>query len=425
MKKNNKLKIAVIGLGYVGLPLAKAFSKKRLVVGFDTNKDRIEQLKLGIDKTLELTKKEIKSAKKLFLTDNKKYLKLANCYIVTVPTPITNFKKPDIKPLIKASQIIGEVLKKNDIVIYESTVYPGCTEEKCIPILEKYSKLKYNKDFYCGYSPERNNPGDKKNKISNIKKVTSGSNKKIALVVDNLYNEIIIAGTHMAPSIKVAEASKVIENTQRDLNIAYMNELSNIFNKLKINFNDVLKAAETKWNFLPFRPGLVGGHCIGIDPYYLIHKSKISGYTPKVITTARYLNNKMGKFAALRFIKKMKTKSIKIEKARILIMGLTFKENCPDLRNAGIANVVKFLNKKKCVLDYYDPLVTQSDVKKIYGKKSIIKLVNKKYDGIIISVAHKHFKKMGIEKIIKLGKKKHIIFDLKSIFNGKKTDINL
>jgi UDP-N-acetyl-D-glucosamine/UDP-N-acetyl-D-galactosamine dehydrogenase len=424
MKKNN-LKIAVIGLGYVGLPLAVEFSKHRKIIGFDIKKDRIHNLKLGIDKTGELTKKQLIKAKNLFLTDNKKHLEFANCYIVTVPTPINKFRKPDLAPLLDASEMIGLVLKKDNLVIYESTVYPGCTEEQCVPILEKYSRLKFNIDFYCGYSPERNNPGDKKNKISNITKVTSGSNKKIALLVDSLYRDIITAGTHKAPTIKVAEASKVIENTQRDLNIAYMNELSNIFNKLDIDFNDVIKAAETKWNFLPFRPGLVGGHCIGVDPYYLIHKSKISGYVPKVISSARNLNEKMGNLVSSRFIEKMKSKLIKIEKSRILIMGLTFKENCPDLRNAGISTVIKNLSKNNCMLDFYDPLVTQEDIKKIYGKKPLKKLINGIYDGIIIAVGHEYFKKMGIKRIYKLGKKKRVIFDLKSIFDKNHSDLTL
>ena len=423
--KKKLIKIGIIGLGYVGLPLASAFSKKFFTVGFDLNKERIKQLKLGVDKTQELSKKEINNAKKLFFTNDRKYLNSVNCYIVTVPTPINKSRKPDLKPLLNASKMIGKALKKDDIVIYESTVYPGCTEEKCVPILEQYSNLKYNKDFYCGYSPERINPGDKKNKILNIKKVTSGSNKKIATFVDSLYKEIIIAGTHMAPNIRVAEASKVIENTQRDLNIAYMNELSNIFYKLNINFNDVLKAAQTKWNFLPFRPGLVGGHCIGVDPYYLIHKSQNSGYNPTVISSARYLNDKMGKMVAYRFIKKMKSNSIKFENSRILIMGLTFKENCPDLRNAGVFNVITKLKKKKCILDFYEPLATGIEIKKIYGKKPIKKLISGKYDGIIIAVAHEYLKKMGIKKIIRLVKKKHVIFDLKSIFDKKHTDLTL
>ena len=419
------LKIGIIGLGYVGLPLALEFAKKRQVIGFDISSKRIRDLKLGIDKTKEVTKKKLIKSKKLFLTNNKKHLEKANCYIVTVPTPINKLRKPDLTPLLQASKMIGSVLKKNDIIIYESTVYPGCTEEKCVPILEKYSKLKFNTDFYCGYSPERNNPGDKKNKISNIKKVTSGSNKKTALLIDSLYNEIIIAGTHKASSIRVAEASKVIENTQRDLNIAYMNELSNILYRLDIDFNEVLKAAKTKWNFLPFRPGLVGGHCIGVDPYYLIHKSQNSGYNPTVISSARYLNDKMGDMAANRFIKKMKSNSIKLENSRILIMGLTFKENCPDLRNAGIFNVITKLKKKKCILDFYEPLASEIEIKKIYGKKPIKKLISGKYDGIIIAVAHKYLKKMGIEKIIRLGKKNHLIFDLKSIFPKNYNSFNL
>jgi UDP-N-acetyl-D-glucosamine/UDP-N-acetyl-D-galactosamine dehydrogenase len=423
--KNSNLKIAIIGLGYVGLPLAVEFAKKRPVIGFDINSERIRNLRLGLDRTKEVAKKKLIKSKKLFLTDNKKHLESANCYIVTVPTPITKSRKPDLSPLLEASKMIGKIIKKNDIVIYESTVYPGCTEEKCIPILEKYSKLKLNIDFYCGYSPERNNPGDKKNKISNIKKVTSGSTEKIATLVDNLYSEIITAGTHKASSIRVAEASKVIENTQRDLNIAYMNELSNLLYKLDIDLNEVLKAAKTKWNFLPFKPGLVGGHCIGVDPYYLIHKSKISGYNPKVISSARYLNDKMGNIAAHRFMKKMKSKSISTKNPRILIMGLTFKENCPDLRNAGIFNVIENLKKRKCILEFYEPLATGIEIKKIYGKKPIKKLTNRNYDGIIIAVAHDYIKKMGIEKIIRLGKKNHVLFDLKSIFDKKYTSLTL
>ena len=423
--KQKLIKIGIIGLGYVGLPLAKAFSKKFFTVGFDLNKERIKQLKSGIDYNKELSKKEINSAKKLYFTNDKKYLNSVNCYIVTVPTPINKLRKPDLKPLLNASMMIGKALKKDDIVIYESTVYPGCTEEKCIPILEKYSKLKYNKDFYCGYSPERINPGDKKNKISNIKKVTSGSNKKIATVVDNLYKSIITSGTYKAPSIKIAEASKVIENTQRDLNIAYMNELSNIFYKLNINFTDVLKAAETKWNFLSFRPGLVGGHCIGVDPYYLIHKSKISGYFPKIISSARHLNDKMGNLATFRFIEKMKEESIEIKDSKILIMGLTFKENCADLRNAGIKDVIKNLNNHKCKLHLYDPWVSENDIKKFYGAQPISKLLPKKYDGVVIAVAHDYFKKLGIKFIKSLCKKKSIVFDMKSIFSEKYSDLTL
>tara|TARA_B100001057_G_scaffold421575_1_gene442618 strand:- start:2259 stop:3533 length:1275 start_codon:yes stop_codon:yes gene_type:complete len=423
--KKTKIKLAVIGLGYVGLPLAVEFSKKRHVIGFDIKKKRIRELKFAIDRTNEVTKKNLKKSKKLFLTNSKKNLELANCFIIAVPTPINNFKKPDLKPLLDASEMVGKILKKNDIVIYESTVYPGCTEEKCVPILEKFSNLKFNKEFFCGYSPERSNPGDKKNKISNIKKVTSGSNKKIALIVDRLYNEIIKAGTHKAPSIRIAESSKVIENTQRDLNIAFMNELSNVFDKLNIDFGEVLKAAKTKWNFLPFTPGLVGGHCIGIDPYYLIHKSETSGYKPKVISSARNLNNKMGDFITKKFIKKMKEKSIKIKNSNILIMGLTFKENCPDLRNSGISTVINNLTKYGCNIDFYDPWTSDDEVKNIYNKKPQKKLKKNKYNGIIIAIGHDQFKKMGIQYISKIGKKNKVIFDLKSLFKKNYSDLRL
>lgn len=419
------LTISIIGLGYVGLPLAVEFSKKFRVIGYDNNSNRIRQLKMGIDKTNEISKQQLIKAKKLFLTDEKKYLKICNCYIITVPTPINKNKVPDLKNLLQASKMVGTMLKKNDIVIYESTVYPGCTEEMCVPVLEKFSGLNFNKDFYCGYSPERINPGDKKNKISNIKKVTSGSTKKISSFVDWLYNEIIKAGTHKAPSIRVAEASKVIENTQRDLNIAFMNELSNIFDKLNIDLLEVLKAAKTKWNFLPFKPGLVGGHCIGIDPYYLIHKSRTSGYNPEVIAASRNLNNKMSNYVISKFKKTMKEKSIKLKNSNILIMGLTFKENCPDLRNAGISPVISGLRKYKCKLDFYDPWAEDNEIKKIYGKKTIKKLIKDKYDGIIIAIAHEKFKKLGIKKLSKLAKNNHVIFDLKSLFDKNYSDIRL
>ena len=423
--KNSNLKIAIIGLGYVGLPLAVEFAKKRPVIGFDITLSRIQQLKAGTDKTLELTKKELKNTKRLFLTNNESDLKFANCYIVAVPTPINKKKTPDLKPLIHASKIIGKVLKKKDIVIYESTVFPGCTEEKCVPILERYSKLKFNKDFHCGYSPERNNPGDKKNKIYNIKKITSGSNKNIATLIDNLYCEIIKAGTYKAPSIRIAEAAKVIENTQRDVNIAFMNELSIIFHKMNINFDEVLKAAKSKWNFLPFHPGLVGGHCIGVDPYYLIHRAQIAGYKPKIILSARSLNDKMGDHVVQKFLKKLKDKSIQIKNSKILIMGLTFKENCPDLRNSGVKKVIDNLNKHKCKLDLYDPWVSKDDVQRVYGVKPIKNLTLEKYDGIIIAVAHHNFKKMGIKFIKSLCNYKGIVFDVKSIFSKTSTDLTL
>ena len=323
----NKLKLAVIGLGYVGLPLALEFAKKKNVIGFDLDKKRIDQLKTGFDKNLEINSREFKNLKKLKFTNDKKDLKLSNFFIITVPTPIDKIKKPDLQPILSASETVGRFLKKKDIVVYESTVYPGCIEEKCVPVLEKFSRLKFNKDFFCGYSPERINPGDKKLKVSNIKKITSGSTPNVAKLIDNLYKKIIKAGTHKAPSIKVAEAAKVIENTQRDLNIALINELSILFNKLKIDTKQVLDAAESKWNFIPFKPGLVGGHCIGVDPYYLTYKAKKIGYSPKVILAGRSINDNMGSYVASELIKKMRKKKIKVKTAKILIMGLTIKEN--------------------------------------------------------------------------------------------------
>jgi UDP-N-acetyl-D-galactosamine dehydrogenase len=423
--ETKKLKLAIIGMGYVGLPLAIEFSKKRKVLGFDIKKKRIEELRSGVDKTLEVPKKKILNNKNLILTLNKKKLKKVNCYIVTVPTPVNNFKKPDLKPLIDATKIISEVLKKGDLVIYESTVYPGCTEELCVPILEKKSKLKFNIDFFCGYSPERNNPGDKKKKLINIKKITSGSTPQILNLVDKLYKEIIVAGTHRAPSIKVAEAAKIIENIQRDLNIGLINELSILLNKLNIDTEEVLVAAESKWNFIPFRPGLVGGHCIAVDPYYLIHKAKMMKYRPNIILSARKVNNNMGLYIASNLIKEMKKKFIKIENSKVLIMGLTFKQNCPDLRNSGVFNVIKELKKHKCSLDFYDPWANKNQIKKIYGKLPISKLKASSYDGIIVAVSHDLFKSMCM-KITNLKKNKNsIIYDLKHIFPKKYSDLRL
>ena len=343
--KSEEIKIAIIGLGYVGLPLALEFSKKKKVIGFDINKDRIKDLNSGIDKNLDFQKNEIQISKKLNFTYNVEDLKFANCFIITVPTPIDEFKKPDLLPLLSASEMVGKIIKKGDLIIYESTVYPGCVEDECVPILEKFSELRYNIDFFCGYSPERINPGDKKHTLSNIKKITSGSTPEIANFVDNLYKEIITAGTHMAPNIKVAEAAKIIENTQRDLNIALINELSIIFDKLNIDTKEVLDAASTKWNFLPFKPGLVGGHCIGVDPYYLTYKAEKIGYHPKIILAGREINDSMGNYVALKFIEELKKKNIKIKGSKILIMGLTFKENCTDIRNSGIKNVIEKLKK--------------------------------------------------------------------------------
>ena len=422
-KKN--LILSIIGLGYVGLPLAIEFAKKRSVIGFDTSKERVKELNSGIDKNLEFSKKEIQRSNLLKFTYNKKELKYANCHIITVPTPVDKFKRPNLKPLIKASEMIGSFMNKGNLVIFESTVYPGCVEEVCVPILEKFSKLKFNKDFYCGYSPERINPGDKDHTISNIKKITSGSTPKITDLVDNLYNEIIKVGTHKAPNIKVAEAAKVIENTQRDLNIALINELSILFSKMNIDTKEVLDAAGSKWNFLPFKPGLVGGHCIGVDPYYLTYKAKKIGYHPKIILAGRKLNDNMGKYVALNLINEFKKKRIQIKGAKILIMGLTFKENCADIRNSGVQNVITSLKKLKCKLDLYDPWVDRKDIKKTYNVFPNIKLSKNTYDAVVIAVAHEKFKKMGIKTIFNLCKKNHVIYDLKYLFSTKQTQLRL
>ena len=424
MKLKN-IKLAIIGLGYVGLPLAVEFAKKRLVIGFDIKKKRIKELKIGKDTTNEISSKILLKSKKLLLTSNKKDLNSANCYIIAVPTPINKKKKPDLKLLLKASETIGKILKKGDFVIYESTVYPGCTEEYCVPVLENLSGLKFNKDFYCGFSPERINPGDKQHRISDIVKITSGSTFEASNLIDSLYKEIILAGTFKAKSIKIAEAAKIIENTQRDLNIALINELSIIFSKLNINTHEVLKAAGTKWNFSKYYPGLVGGHCIGVDPYYLTHKAKMIGYNPKVILAGRYLNDNMGYFAAEKLIKLMKKKSIKIKGSRALVMGLTFKENCPDLRNSGVLNFTKKLSEYGCILDLYDPLALQDEVLELFGVNPITNLVKNTYDCMVITVAHDIFKKLDVKFIKSLGKDESIIYDLKQIYSNDSTDLQL
>ncbi|MDC0940522.1 nucleotide sugar dehydrogenase [Candidatus Pelagibacter sp.] len=425
IKKDKDLKIAIFGLGYVGLPLALEFAKKRKVIGFDINQKRIKELKLGIDRNLEFAQKDFQSKKKLSFTYYEKDLKSANCYIITVPTPIDKFKNPDLKPLFKATKMISKIIKNGDIIIYESTVFPGCVEEVCVPVLEKYSKLKFNQDFFCGYSPERINPGDKKHTIANIKKITSGSTIEVAEVIDKLYNQIIKVGTYKASSIKVAEAAKVIENTQRDLNIALINELSMLFGKMDIDTQAVLKAAESKWNFLNFKPGLVGGHCIGVDPYYLTYKAKEVGYNPKIILAGREINDSMGKYVALKLINKMKSKKIPIKKSRILVMGLTFKENCPDTRNSGVNNVINELKKFGCHLELKDPFVNKKDIKKIYNIHSNQRKTHKNYDAVLIAVAHNQFKEMGINKVKKLCKKNHVLFDLKNLFNSEQVDLKL
>ena len=415
-------KIALIGLGYVGLPLAIEFGKKRKVVGFDINNDRIIDLKMGNDKTHEITKQEFKDAIHLSYTNNFEDLRSCSIFIITVPTPIDNHKRPDLTSLEKSSETIGSVLKQGDIVIYESTVYPGATEEICVPILEKKSGLIFNKDFYCGYSPERINPGDKEHKITNIQKVTSGSTPKIATEIDELYKEIIVAGTFKVNSIKIAEAAKVIENTQRDLNIALINELALIFNKLDIDTESVLEAAGTKWNFLPFRPGLVGGHCIGVDPYYLTHKANEVGYYPEMILAGRRLNDNMGSYVANEVSKLLTKKRIQIVEANILIMGLAFKENCPDHRNTRVVDLVKQFKSFSCNVDVYDPLVNKKQVAKEYNIEPIDKPIKGKYDAIVIAVAHKEFKLLTLEEIRSYGKINHILYDIKYLLKASETD---
>lgn len=419
------LKLAIIGLGYVGLPLAVEFGRKRAVVGFDINQQRIKELQAGNDLTLETTKAELTESKYLKFTTDPDYLNDCNCFIVTVPTPIDEYKRPDLTPLIKASESVGKVLKKGDIVIYESTVYPGCTEEECVPILEKYSGLKFNQDFYCGYSPERINPGDKEHRVTTIKKVTSGSTAEIADLVDALYNQIITAGTHKAESIKVAEAAKVIENTQRDLNIALINELAVIFNKMGIDTEAVLKAAGSKWNFLPFRPGLVGGHCIGVDPYYLTHKAQAIGYHPEIILAGRRLNDSMGAYVAAQLVKSMTQKCIQIEGAKVLLMGLAFKENCPDLRNTRVVDIVSELKEYNCTVDVYDPWVSTEEAQHEYGITPLAEPSLGSYDAIILAVAHSQFKDMGVAAIRSFGKPTAVLYDLKYVFNNNESDLRL
>lgn len=406
-------KICVIGLGYVGLPLAHAFSSKYEVVGFDISKWRIDELSSGHDRTLELSKEQMQEAleNNIKFTLNTKDIEDCNVYIVTVPTPIDKNKRPDLTPLLKASETIGKVLKNGDIVIYESTVYPGATEEDCVPVLEKFSNLKFNQDFFCGYSPERINPGDKEHTVTKILKVTSGSTPEIGQKIDKLYASIITAGTHLAPTIKVAEAAKVIENSQRDINIAFVNELAIIFNKLGIDTNDVLKAAGTKWNFLPFKPGLVGGHCIGVDPYYLTHKAQAVGHNPEIILAGRRINDNMGIYVANQVIKLMIKKGQKINGSKVLIFGITFKENCPDTRNSRAIDVINELVEFGCNVDVYDPWADSNEVKYEYGLKLLEELDISKYEAIVLAVSHNQFKEL------KLKTDKNVVFDIKSILD--------
>lgn len=417
--------IAVIGLGYVGLPLAVEFGKKRRVIGFDINAGRIGELREKRDHTREVDAAELAEAKHLTFTNDRNELTVANIYIVTVPTPIDGHKRPDLTPLIKASETVGAVLKKDDIVVYESTVYPGATEEDCVPVLERVSGLAYNKDFFCGYSPERINPGDKEHRLTTITKITSGSTPEVAEQIDALYGSIIEAGTYKAESIRVAEAAKVIENTQRDLNIALVNELAIIFNRMGIETEHVLKAAGTKWNFFPFRPGLVGGHCIGVDPYYLTNKAEALGYHPQVILSGRRINDGMGAYVAGRMVKAMLSKRIQVDGARVLVMGLTFKENCPDLRNTRVIDVVHELRDYGIQVDVHDPWVDADAAMREYGLTLTEAPEANVYDGVVLAVAHETFRNRGALGLRSLARDKHVLCDLKSVFGTTDSDLRL
>lgn len=421
----NDVRLAVLGLGYVGLPLAVEFGKKVSVVGFDINQARIKALAAGHDSTLEVSDSELATASLLTFTASIDAIKACNVFIVTVPTPIDEHRQPDLTPLIKASETIGKVLKRGDVVIYESTVYPGATEEDCVPVLEKVSGLKFNTDFYAGYSPERINPGDKEHRVTNIRKVTSGSTPEVADFVDALYNQIITAGTHKAASIKVAEAAKVIENTQRDVNIALINELALIFNKLGIDTEDVLKAAGTKWNFLPFRPGLVGGHCIGVDPYYLTHKAQSIGHHPEIILAGRRLNDSMGAYVASQMVKALMKRRIHVDGAKVLVLGLTFKENCPDLRNTKVVDIIRELAEYNVAVDVHDPWAEPSEAEHEYGLTPVSAPQAASYDGILLAVAHHQFKTMGAAAIRALGKPQHVLYDLKYVLPRQDSDLRL
>ena len=425
-----KPKIAIIGLGYVGLPLARLFATKYSVIGFDINSDRVSELMSGLDSTLEVKKEMLKSVLKLdssvsnglFCTNKLEKIKECNYYIITVPTPVDKNNKPILKPLIKASKTVGSVLKKGDIVIYESTVYPGATEEDCVPILEGISGLKFNRDFYVGYSPERINPGDKDHTVEKILKVTSGSTPAVGEQVNELYKSVITAGTHLAPTIKVAEAAKVIENSQRDINIAFVNELAKIFNLMDINTHDVLDAAATKWNFLPFKPGLVGGHCIGVDPYYLAQKAQEFGYNPEIILSGRRMNDSMGEYISSEVIKLMIKKDIKVVGASVLVLGITFKENCPDIRNTKVVDLISSLEEYNLKVKVYDPLANEKEVLNEYGIISLRKLPKEKFDCIVLAVSHQEFIYLDFDS---LKKENSIIYDVKNILNKSIKDKTL
>lgn len=425
MMKLSEVKIGVIGLGYVGLPLAVEFGKTFPTVGFDISAARIEELKQFKDHTLEVDSEELRSARLLTYSCDKAELKTCNFFIVTVPTPIDEHHRPDLVPLIKASETLGAVVKPGDIVVYESTVYPGATEEDCIPVIERVSGLKFNQDFFAGYSPERINPGDKQHRLVNIRKVTSGSTAEVADFVDQVYGSIITAGTYKASSIKVAEAAKVIENTQRDLNIALINELAVIFNRLDIDTEEVLLAAGTKWNFLPFRPGLVGGHCIGVDPYYLTHKAQAVGYHPEVILAGRRINDNMGRYVVSQLIKQMIKQQVSVSGARVLVLGLTFKENCPDIRNTKVIDIINELSEYGIVPDIYDPWVDVEEAQHEYGIAPVQQVTTGAYDAVILAVAHQQFKALGAAGIRAFGKENHVLYDLKYVLSAQESDIRL
>tara|TARA_B100001121_G_scaffold281806_1_gene274731 strand:- start:121 stop:1401 length:1281 start_codon:yes stop_codon:yes gene_type:complete len=424
-KDFDKFQIAIVGLGYVGLPLAIEFAKKYSVIGYDINQSRISDLQKSFDKTLEVEKSELLEAKSLAFTSDLDEIRNCNIYIIGVPTPVNNKKEPDFKNLRLASEAIGSILNTGDIVIYESTVYPGATEEICVPILEEESNLKFNEEFYVGYSPERINPGDKEHRLPDIKKVTSGSTPEIATTIDELYKNIISAGTHKVSSIRVAEAAKVIENTQRDVNIGLINELATIFNKLSIDTEEVLEAAGTKWNFLPFRPGLVGGHCIGVDPYYLSYKAQSIGYQPEMILAGRRINDGMSSYIVKELSNRLLKKDTKVDQSKILIMGLTFKENCPDIRNTKVFEIIDELEKLGAEIDTYDPWVDKTSLENKYIDNHIDKLKKNDYDAVIIAVAHEVFKEIKISEIKSLCKSDHIIYDLKYLFPSQLTDMRL
>ena len=422
---HHDLKLGIIGLGYVGLPLAVEFGHKRNVIGFDIQQERIDELKSGHDSTNEVTPEELAAARHLTFSTQIQDLKNCNCYIVTVPTPIDEHKRPDLTPLISASETVGKVLKKGDLVIFESTVYPGATKEDCVPVLEEFSGLKFNQGFYCGYSPERINPGDGDHTLTKIKKITSGSTPEIADLVDSLYGDIITAGTYKASCIRVAEAAKVIENTQRDLNIALGNELAIIFNKMGIDTEEILKAAGSKWNFLPIVPGLVGGHCLGVDPYYLTHKAESIGYSPEIILAGRRLNDSMASYVVAQLMEQMNKCGIQIQGARILVMGLTFKENCPDLRNTQVVNIITELGDNNCDVDVYDPWANIEDAKSWFNIALIQKLKPDTYDSIILATKHHQFEDMGASFIRSLCRPTHIIYDLKYTLKADESDLRL